>query len=85
MKLTDMMNHPLKELVEQCNITKVQPISDDNGNIKKFIVEYEPYDESSESSECNNKNLGRAIMTLPFLYALTVVASVDFAYVSRVF
>lgn len=44
MKLTDMMNHPLKELVEQCNITKVQPISDDNGNIKKFIVEYEPHD-----------------------------------------
>ena len=55
MKLTDMMNYPLKELVEQCNITKVQPISDDNGNIKKFIVEYEPHD---ESSECDNMNLG---------------------------
>lgn len=55
MKLTDMMNHPLKELVEQCNITKVQPISDDNGNIKKFIVEYEPHD---ESGKCNNMNLG---------------------------
>lgn len=55
MKLTDMMNHPLKELVEQCNITKVQPISDDDGNIKKFIVEYEPHD---ESRKCNNMNLG---------------------------
>ncbi len=55
MKLTDMMNHPLKELVEQCNITKVQPISDDSGNIKKFIVEYEPHD---ESGKCNNMNLG---------------------------
>ena len=54
MKLTDMMNHPLKELVEQCNITKVQPISDDNGSIKKFIVEYEPHD---ESDKCNNMNL----------------------------
>lgn len=52
MKLTQMISHPLKELIEQCNITKVQPISDDNGNIKKFIVEYEPYD---ESSECNNQ------------------------------
>lgn len=40
---------------EQCNITNVQPISDDNGNIEKFIVEYEPYD---ESSECNNINFG---------------------------
>ena len=55
MKLTDMMNHPLKELVEQCNITKVQPISDDSGNIKKFIVEYEPHD---ESGKCDNMNLG---------------------------
>lgn len=50
MKLTDMMNHPLKKLVEQCNITKVQPISDDDGNIKKFIVEYEPHDESGKCS-----------------------------------
>lgn len=55
MKLTDMMNHPLKELVEQCNITKVQPISDDDGNIKKFIVEYEPHD---ESGKCSNMNIG---------------------------
>ena len=35
MKLTDIMNHPLKELVEQCNITKVQPISDDDGKYKE--------------------------------------------------
>lgn len=59
MKLTDMMNHPLKELVEQCNITKVQPISDDDGNIKKFIVEYEPHDESGKcSSSSSSMNLG---------------------------
>ena len=58
MKLTDMMNHPLKELVEQCNITKVQPISDDDGNIKKFIVEYEPHDESSKYSSSSSMNLG---------------------------
>ena len=57
MKLTDMMSHPLKELVEQCNITKVQPISDDNGNIKKFIVEYEPHDESGKCSS-SSMNLG---------------------------
>lgn len=62
MKLTQMISHPLKELIEQCNVTKVQPISDDNGNIKKFIVEYEPYDVKyepyDESSECNNMNFG---------------------------
>lgn len=55
MKLTQMISHTLNELIQQCNITKVQPISDDYGNIKKFIVEYEPYD---ESSECNNMNFG---------------------------
>ena len=57
MKLTDMMNHPLKELVEQCNITKVQPISDDNGNIKKFIVEYEPHNDEPKCSENKTKTI----------------------------
>lgn len=56
MKLTDMMNHPLKELVEQCNITKVHPISDDNGNIMKFIVEYEPHDESGKCDYINKRS-----------------------------
>ena len=55
MKLTHMINHTLKELIEQCNITNIQQISNDNGNIEKFIVEYEPYDESSEH---NNMNFG---------------------------
>ena len=53
MKLIDMMDYPLKELVEQCNITKVHPISDDNGNIIKFIVEYEPHDESGKCDHMN--------------------------------
>ena len=51
MKLTDMMDHPLRELVEQCNITKVQPISDDDGNIRKIIVEYEPHNGEPKCSE----------------------------------
>lgn len=45
MKLTDMMVHPLKQLVEQCNIISIKPISDDDGNIVKIIVEYEPHEE----------------------------------------
>ena len=58
MKLTDMMDHPLKELVEQCNITKVQTISDDNGNIKKFIVEYEPHnDKVCDTSNRRHRNI----------------------------
>lgn len=37
------MNHPLKELVEQCEVTSVKPISNDDGEIKKIIIEYEPH------------------------------------------
>ena len=43
MKLTDLMNKPMKELLEQCNVTKITPASDEDGNIRKFIVEYEPH------------------------------------------
>lgn len=48
MKLTDLMVNPLKDLVEQCNITKVNPISDDDGNIIKIIVEYVPHNDGPE-------------------------------------
>ena len=44
MKLTDLMNNPLRDLVEQCEVTSVKPISDDSGNVKKIIIEYEPHD-----------------------------------------
>ena len=48
MKLKDLMVNPLKDLVEQCNITKVNPISDDDGNIVKIIVEYVPHNDGPE-------------------------------------
>ena len=48
MKLKDLMVNPLKDLVEQCNITKVNPISDDDGNIVKIIVEYVPHSDGPE-------------------------------------
>lgn len=48
MKLTDLMNHPLKELVEQCEVTSVKPMSDDNGEIKKIIIEYEPHKDACD-------------------------------------
>lgn len=43
MRLTDLMNSPLKELLEQCEVTSVKPMSDDSGEIKKIIIEYEPH------------------------------------------
>ena len=46
MKLADIMSCPLKELVEQCNVTKIQPISNDDGIIQKIIVEYVPHTEA---------------------------------------
>ena len=40
--------------------TLIKPISDDDGNIKKFIVEYEPHNESGKcsSSSSSSMNLG---------------------------
>lgn len=58
-----MMIHPLKQLVEQCNIISIKPISDDDGNIVKIIVEYEPHEEKVmdnpfrwEDKSTNEKN-----------------------------
>lgn len=48
MKLIDLMNHPLKELVEQCEVTSVKPISNDDGEIKKIIIEYEPHNDAGD-------------------------------------
>lgn len=42
MTLNDLMNNKLQDLLQQTNIVSVKPISDDNGNIIKIIVEYVP-------------------------------------------
>lgn len=42
MKLNDLMTTRLKDLLEETNVTSVKPVSDDEGNIKKIIVEYIP-------------------------------------------
>ena len=46
MKLDDLMNHSLKENLENTQVTKVNPVSDDNGNVIKIIVEYTPKSDS---------------------------------------
>ena len=58
MKLTDLMNNPLKELLEQCEVTSVKPISDDGGEIKKIIIEYEPHKNAGDVKVPNFINNG---------------------------
>lgn len=56
MKLTDLMNKPMKELLEQCNVIKITPASDENGTIKKIIVEYEPHTDDIKPVPFVNEN-----------------------------
>lgn len=42
MKLNELLTKPLSELIKETDVTSVKPISDDNGNIIKIIIEYEP-------------------------------------------
>lgn len=42
MKLNDLMEKSLQELLKETNVVGVKPISDEEGTIKKIIVEYEP-------------------------------------------
>lgn len=42
MKLNDLLTNDLLTILKDCDIVKVNPISDENGNIIKIIVEYIP-------------------------------------------
>lgn len=42
MKLNDLLTNDLSTLLKDCDIVKVNPISDENGNIVKIIIEYAP-------------------------------------------
>lgn len=42
MKLNDLLTNDLLTILKDCDIVKVNPISDENGNIIKIIVEYTP-------------------------------------------
>lgn len=44
MKLADLMNNSLSEMLCKCDVVKVDPISNDGGEIKKIIIEYVPTD-----------------------------------------
>ena len=46
MKLNDLFNNKLNDLLQHTNVVSVKPISDESGNIVKIIVEYVPNKEN---------------------------------------
>ena len=42
MRLDDLLNKPLKECLDECSMGKMNPITDDKGNVIKIIIEYIP-------------------------------------------
>ena len=45
MKLSELMEMPLKEALDGMAVAKITPIANDTGDIIKVIVEYMPEDE----------------------------------------
>ena len=42
MRLNDIMERNLKDILSECNMVKLNPISNDGGVVEKIIVEYVP-------------------------------------------
>ena len=42
MKLTELINKPLREVLDTLDVGKLNPITDDKGEVVKIIVEYIP-------------------------------------------
>lgn len=42
MQLTDIMTNPFTKLMDSLEVTKLNPIADDKGEIVKIIIEYTP-------------------------------------------
>lgn len=40
--LNDLQNFTLKEILENCDIVKMQPFTDEKGNIRKIEIQYVP-------------------------------------------
>ena len=48
MNLNDLLSITLKECLMDCDIVKCTPISNENGDIVKIIIEYVPYKDKRE-------------------------------------
>ena len=42
MKLSDLMKHNMKDILEKCNVVNTDIHSDDDGNIRKIVMQYVP-------------------------------------------
>jgi hypothetical protein len=42
MKLTELMNNPLTKVLDTLEVSKLNPITDDKGEVIKIIIEYTP-------------------------------------------
>ena len=42
MKLSDLMKHNMKDILEKCNVVNTDIHSDDDGNIRKIVMQYAP-------------------------------------------
>lgn len=52
LRLRDIMIHPLRDVLDLCNVLKINPIANSKGEIIKIIVEYAP-----QKSEGVNTNI----------------------------
>ena len=53
MKLSELMEVPLKEALDGMAVAKITPIANDTGDIIKVIVEYMPEDELKKGYKAN--------------------------------
>lgn len=51
MKLSELMEVPLKEALDGMAVAKITPIANDTGDIIKVIVEYMPEDELKKGGQ----------------------------------
>lgn len=42
MKLKELLEKGISEVVKDCNVVKISPFADDHGNIVKITIEYVP-------------------------------------------
>ncbi|WP_252214484.1 hypothetical protein [Clostridium sp. VAP41] len=49
MKLNDLIQKSLQEVLKETDVVKVSPVSDDYGNVKKIIIEYVPVEENKRA------------------------------------
>lgn len=58
MKLSELMEVPLKEALDGMAVAKITPIANDTGDIIKVIVEYMPEDELKKGDKTNDYKKG---------------------------